>query len=74
MTKTETNPTPPKEEKVCMIFLRNVKTADYEIFKWKRQKLTQTEIDLMHEQIKVVYPKQSQWIMKTPMTKDCGCK
>lgn len=67
--------TPQEEWKTCMMYLRSIKTQSFEIFKGQKAKLAQSEIDQMHEEIKVVCPKVSSWIIPTPKgTKWCNCK
>jgi len=65
---------PVKEKAVCMTFIKNVTTANFKTVRHTRAKLTQSQIDEMHNEIKVIYPKQSQRIIPTPPTVDCGCK
>lgn len=74
MTKETQKESPKEESKMCMTFLKNVKTKSYEVFKGKRAKLSQSEIDTMHAEMQAVYPIQSQWIVKTQKSKDCNCK
>jgi hypothetical protein len=73
MTNKQTTSTEKvQEDKMCMTYLKNVKTENFEIFKWQRAKLSQEEIDVMHKEIWLVYPEQWVWITKT-QNKDCNC-
>lgn len=74
MTKSQDTVEKKTTEKVCMTYLKNITTKSFEIFKWQRAKLSQDEIDTMHEEIKVIYPTQWLWITKTLISWDCNCK
>jgi hypothetical protein len=52
MTKKETQQEQPKS---CMVYLKSIKTKSFEISAGKRAKLSQEDIDAMHEEIKAIY-------------------
>ena len=65
MTK-KVSTTEQEEPKHCMTYTKSIKTANYEIFKGKKAKLTQSDIEKMHDEIKVKYPNINDWIVNTP--------
>lgn len=69
-SKTEVVAEQPKE---CMVYLKSIRTKSFEISAWKRCKLSQAEIEDMHEEIKVIYPIIWQWVAKV-QKQDCNCK
>ena len=70
MTKKETQQEQPKG---CMVYLKSIKTKSFEISAGKRAKLSQEDIDAMHEEIKAIYPRIGEWVTKV-QPKDCHCK
>lgn len=60
------------EVKKCMIFLKNIRTENYDIVKGKKMKLSDAELNNMHEEIKDFYPKL--WLRVKEATIDDGCK
>lgn len=61
------------ESKKCMMYIRNIKTESFEIFRWQCIKLSDTEINKMHEEIGKIYPEINQWIVPVPSKIKCNC-
>ncbi len=73
MAKTTKQEEIQEQPKECMVYLKSIKTQSFEISAGKRAKLSQFDIEAMHEEIKVIYPRIGDWVSKV-QPKDCKCK